>query len=214
MTTEIVYLVDDDNVGRNMMAARLEDAGISCQCFENAESFLAWIASHTLSGCLLLDISMPGMSGLKLQQELLRNNIQLPIIFLTGHGDIPTTVRAMKLGAVDFMTKPVNSAKLVDSIREIFRINRDQQQQEENKSALQQRLSTLTEREHEVLLMAIDGTSNKEIAQLMNISPRTIEIHRSHILLKTRSKSFLELARTLTDSGITLNRTADRHKII
>jgi len=198
-----VYIVDDDDAVRNALALIVETAGLNCKTFPNAEQFLANYRSGD-SGCLILDVNLPGLNGHQLQHELNYLNSHLRIIFLTAYGDIPTTVKAIKAGAVDFLTKPIPSQDLLKRIREVL-------DQEANKASTQvkeqgfiDRINALTEREKEILPLALAGIANKDIAQRLGISHRTVEIHRIRILKKTNSQNFLELSRRIEDNNHTL----------
>jgi FixJ family two-component response regulator len=189
-----VYIVDDDYAVRDSLGQVMEMAGFTCRTFESAESFLQSYRSDN-PGCLLLDVNMPEMNGDELQTELIRRSIQLPIIFLTAYGDIPTTVRLIKAGAVDFLTKPVPSALLIDRIRTVLQNEVEKHEQNLEKQAFCNRLKSLTSRELELLPLLVAGHSNKEIARQLGVSHRTIEIHRARVLNKTSVTSLLELAR-------------------
>jgi len=179
-----VFLVDDDDAVRGALALLLETAGFAVNTFASAEEFLA---AYRLErpGCLLLDVRMPGMNGPKLQAELKRRGVTLPIIFLSGHGDIPLAVQTIKSGAVDFLTKPVQGSVLIEQVREVLARNH-------HRCAC---LAGLTGREWQVLKLAVEGLTNKEIAQSLAISHRTVEVHRTRILRKTGATNLLELAR-------------------
>lgn len=187
-----VYIVDDDDAVRDGLGLVIEMADITYQAFESAEQFLAAYCPGQ-PGCLLLDINMPGLNGLELQEELNRRGIQLPITFLTAYGDIPMTVRAMKGGAVDFLTKPVPSKLLVEHIRSMLRQAALMHKQYQATRALCNRLNNLTARELEILPLIAAGLSNKEIARDLEISYRTMEVHRARILEKTGVATLLEL---------------------
>lgn len=189
-----VFIVDDDDAVRDGLAMVVETVGLSCQTFDNAEHFIE-AYKPGMPGCLVLDINMPGMRGDELQAELIRRNIRLPIIFLTSYGDIPTSVRTIKAGAVDFLTKPVKINELIELIQ--AELQNDIQIHEHNKGEieLRNRLNSLTPREMDVLPLTIEGMPNKEIAQKLGISFRTVELHRTNILRKTGAANFLELAR-------------------
>jgi FixJ family two-component response regulator len=189
-----VFIVDDDSAVRDGIGLLVETAGLAYQAFESAEHFLQ-AYSEDERGCLLLDVSLPGLNGLELQTEFARQKIRLPIIFLTGNGDIPMSVRAMKAGAADFLTKPVPSALLIERIQAALQLEAQMYKQSEAEQALRNRLNRLTEREMEILPLALAGIHNKEMARLLNISYRTIEIHRIRILQKTETTNFLELSR-------------------
>lgn len=196
-----VYIVDDDPAVRDSLTLMLQQDGYRIRSFESGEAFLA-VADTTTHGCAIIDIRMPGMDGIQLQEEILRRQIPLPVIFLTAHGDIPKSVKAMKAGAVDFLTKPVTRRDLLAALqaasREIARIETSVA----NRSQAQAQLETLTERELQVTQLAILGHSNKEIARKLGISHRTIEIHKSNIMKKTGALNLLELARIAHDAGL------------
>ena len=181
-----VFVVDDDMVVRQALELLIGTAGYPVRVFANAEDFLAACGPMT-RGCLILDVRMPGMDGPTLQRVLHERGIKLPIIFLTAHGNIPLTVRTIKAGAVDFLTKPVEAKQLFERIRMAMELNA-------RFVEAQERLAELTEREQEVMMLAVTGKSNKEIARMLDISPRTVEIHRSRVMHKTNAASLVELA--------------------
>jgi FixJ family two-component response regulator len=187
-----VYIVDDDNAVRDGLGLIIEMAGFNFQAFASAEQFLESYCAGPPS-CLLLDVNMPGMTGDELQNELNRRNIHLPIIFLTGYGNIPLTVRTIKAGAVDFLTKPVPSKLLIERIKTVLEQETEIHEQTLAQEALRNRLNTLTSRELEVLPLIVGGQSNKEIARVLGISYRTMEVHRARILHKTGVNTILEL---------------------
>lgn len=198
-----IFVVDDDAIVREALALLLETTGFRVSCHDSAEAFLdAWHPDR--AGCLVLDMRMPGMGGEALQAELKRRNARLPVIFMSAFGDVPTTVRAMQGGAVDFLTKPVNGADLIDRVRAALAQDQSLRQAESRCQDFQARLEKLTEREREILALALAGHSNKAIAQTLGISFRTIEVHRSHILLKLDVRSLLELARLAAEVGVRL----------
>jgi FixJ family two-component response regulator len=201
-TQPCVFIVDDDHAVRDSLGHLMEVTGFTYQTFESAEHFLQAYRPDR-SGCLLLDLNMPNMTGDELQAELIRRKILLPIIFLTAYGDIPTSVRAIKLGAIDFLTKPVSSKLLIERIQTALQ----QESQRHNHSQLVEqeicgRLNGLTSRELEVMLLVVAGHSNKEIARQLDISPRTVEIHRARVMEKTGAANLLELARMYEACGI------------
>ncbi|MDX9994939.1 MAG: response regulator [Rhodocyclaceae bacterium] len=197
MKPPLVHIVDDDAAVRDGIGLLCETAGLHTACHESAEAFLEAFADGTdeRPGCLVLDVRMGRMSGPELQEELNRRGIVLPVIFLTAHGDIPMTVRAMKAGAADFLTKPVNGADLLERVQAALALDRAAQLQRE-------RFAQLTQRERETLLLALAGHANKEIARQLGISYRTVELHRSHILQKTGAANMLELARLAAGCGL------------
>ncbi len=195
----IVFIVDDDPAVRDSLTLMIEQAGISVQSFVSAQAFLS-AYKPSFFGCIIIDIQMPEMDGLQLQNELVSRKSLLPIIFLTGHGDIPMSVRAIKAGAIDFLTKPVTREKLLSCVRSAFaeaekKINDAAQKQ--NALAC---MDKLTQREKEVMSLAVQGNSNKEIAACLGISHRTVEIHKSNIMRKTDSVSLLDLVRITRES--------------
>jgi len=193
-TQPCVFIVDDDLAVRDSLQLIMETAGLDYQAFDSAEHFLQSYCPDK-PGCLLLDVNMPGMNGDELQAELIRRNIHLPIIFLTAYGDIPMTVRTIKAGAVDFLTKPVPRQLLLERIQDALQHASRIQEQVLAEQALCNCLNSLTSRELEILPLVLAGHSNKEVARHVGISYRTVEIHRARILKKTGATSLLELAR-------------------
>jgi FixJ family two-component response regulator len=193
-TQPCVFIVDDDFAVRDSLQLIMETAGLDYQAFDSAEHFLQSYCPDKL-GCLLLDVNMPGMNGDELQAELIRRNIHLPIIFLTAYGDIPMTVRIIKAGAVDLLTKPVPRKLLLERIQDALQHASRIQEQVLAEQALCNCLNSLTSRELEILPLVLAGRSNKEVARDIGISYRTVEIHRARILNKTGATSLLELAR-------------------
>lgn len=201
MNPPIVYVVDDDAAVRDSLCLLCETAGLKVECHASAESFLS-AYSPGRAGCLVLDVRMGQMSGPELHAELLRRGSPLPVIYLTAHGDIPMTVRAMKAGAADFLTKPVDGAVLLDRVQAALARSCELLQRQENLATQHRRMTLLTPREREVMLLALSGYCNKDIASQLGISYRTVEIHRSRILQKTGTTSMLELARLAADCGL------------
>ncbi len=192
-TSETIYIVDDDAAVRDSLRMLLKADGHEVQAYANAEAFLA-AYDQDARGCLILDIKMPGMDGQALQAELNRRGMRLPIIFLSGQGTIPVTVRTIKAGAVDFLTKPVDGAELLSSVRAALKLSSAQQSHEASRQAISPRLLSLTAREREIMLLTIEGQTSKEIARQLSISYRTVESHRAHILRKTGASNLIELA--------------------
>jgi FixJ family two-component response regulator len=196
-----VFVVDDDPAVRDSLTLLLEQEDLVVKAFESAEDFLAGCKPPPHS-CAIVDIRMPGMDGMQLQAELSRRNVLLPVIFLTGHGDIPMSVRAIKAGAVDFLIKPVTGTALLESVQAaLVESERLGAQVEENQTAAA-RVASLTEREREVMVLAVDGLPNKEIARRLGISHRTVEIHKARVMHKTGADTVLELARLAEASGL------------
>lgn len=195
-----VYVVDDDPAVRDSLMLLFEQDGINVEPFASANDFLLACDSLTQPSCAIVDIRMPGMDGLELQAELARRKIQIPIIFLTGHGNIPMSVRAIKSGAVNFLTKPVTGTELRESVQAALAESEKLQTQSETINTVAKRLSSLTHREHEVMAQAVAGLSNKEIARHLGISHRTVEIHKARVMHKTGAETLLDLAH-LAETG-------------
>jgi FixJ family two-component response regulator len=189
-----VFVVDDDASVRDSISMLLDTAGYVVSTFARADEFLAICSSNT-EGCIILDVDMPDMDGPALQEELLRRGLHLPIIFLSGQGTIPMTVRALKAGALDFLTKPVKGDVLMACVNEALQQLSISRKQAKVSESIAARLAALTEREREVMMLAVAGHTSKEIAQRLNISYRTVEIHRAHVMQKTGTSNMLELAR-------------------
>jgi FixJ family two-component response regulator len=203
MTSATVFIVDDDASIRSSLSLLLETDNLPSACFASADDFLAACGPNP-DGCLILDVRMPGMSGLQLQDELALRQISLPIVFLTGFADIPMTVGAMRKGAVDFIAKPVNGAVLLERVHSALESNRLQRAASAARSLFEARLLKLTPREREVLVLALSGMPNKTISKELAISVRTIEGHRAQIYLKLGVDSLIELARQATLAGMPL----------
>jgi FixJ family two-component response regulator len=202
VSTPTVFIVDDDPAVRDSLTLLCETAGLEVSCHGSAEAFLGAYRPEQ-PGCLLLDVRMPRMSGPELHEELNRRGSRLPVIYLTAHGDIPMTVAAMKSGAADFLTKPVDGATLLERVEAALKKDHEFRSRQERLAAECRRLASLTEREREIMALAVTGHSNKEIARHLGISFRTVEIHRSHIFQKTATGNLLELVRLAADCGFT-----------
>lgn len=197
----IVFIVDDEPAVRDSLTLVIEQAGFNVQSFESAEVFLS-AYNPDFFGCIIIDVQMPVMNGMQLQDELLQRNILLPVIFLTGHGDIPMSVRAIKTGAVDFLTKPVTREKLLTCVRSAFAEAEKRVDEAAHKQNALACLAKLTQREREVMSLAVQGCSNKDIAACLDISHRTVEIHKSNIMRKTGSINLLDLVRITRESDL------------
>jgi len=195
MSNEYVFVVDDDVGIRDSLRMLLETAGLKVRSFNSAEAFLSDTALKR--GCLIVDVRMPGMSGLELQEEIIRRQILLAVIVMTGHADIPLAVRAMKAGAVDFLEKPFDSALLMESVRRALELGSKTRSKKEESRTAQKLLTHLSPRERAVLDKLVEGQPNKIVAHELGISPRTVEIHRAHIMLKMDASSLADLVRAV-----------------
>jgi two-component system response regulator FixJ len=189
-----VFVVDDDQAMRNSLKWLIESVGVQVESFASADDFLSRYHPGR-SGCLVLDVRMPGMSGLDLQEYLAEKAIRIPVVIITGHGDVPMAVRAMKGGAVDFIEKPFNDEVLLDAIRRALALEEQQRSHQSEHLQIQERMSHLTPREHEVMQMVTEGKSNKEIANVLGVSAKTIEAHRARVMEKMQARSLAELVR-------------------
>jgi two-component system, LuxR family, response regulator FixJ len=188
----LVYLVDDDFSIRDSLSLLIESTGQAVRCFESADDFLNNFDPDQ-AGCLILDVRMPSMTGLELQEELARRDFAIPIIFISGHADVPDSSKAFRAGAVDYMEKPFDSELLLVRMQEAIQKDLDTRVQLAEKRKLKKRLSTLTPREREVYILIVKGLSNKEVAKQLNISNRTIDVHRSKIMEKMKAEDLSEL---------------------
>lgn len=187
-----VFIVDDDEAMRDSLGMLMKSVGFNYEVYESAQAFLD-SCSKDASGCLVLDIRMPGMSGLELQTKLQTMKLDIPIIFITGHGDVPMAVEAMKKGAFDFFQKPFRDQALLDRISQTLEQTRQLQQKHEERQQILKRLETLTSREHEIMNLVVEGVGNKVIATDLGISQRTVELHRAHVMQKMQANSLAHL---------------------
>jgi two-component system, LuxR family, response regulator FixJ len=204
----LVYLVDDEFAVRDSLALLIESTGQPVRSFHSAEAFLDNYDPKQ-PGCLLLDVRMPAMSGLELQSELLRREISIPIIFISGHAGIPDSAKAFRAGAVDFLEKPFDNEILLERIEEAIKKDITNREQLSEHRVIQDRLNHLTVREQEVLFLMVRGRSNKEMAKILDISNRTVEAHRASLMEKMQVKSLGELMVMVTHPEI-LNDNAPR----
>ena len=195
----IVFVVDDDDAVRNSLRLLLKSASLSTTAFASAQEFLAgWTADQP--GCLVLDVRMPGMSGLELQEELNRRGAIIPVIFISGHADVPMAVEAIQHGAFDFLQKPFSYQDLIDRIQRALAADVGNRQALSQLDELRKRYASLTPREQEVLVT--DGRANKVMAGDLGLSQRTIEIHRARVMEKMGARSVAQLVRMTLDLGI------------
>jgi FixJ family two-component response regulator len=197
----VVFVVDDDESVRGALDNILRSVGLRVAVFASAQEFLA--SPHAKApGCLILDVRLPGLSGLELQEQLRKSRPDLPIVFITGHGDIPMTVRAMKAGAVEFLTKPFVDEELIEAVEQALRRVREGRDEREELTALRGRYGSLTPREREVMSHVVAGQPNKVAAADLGISETTVKIHRGHVMHKMRADSLAELVRMADRLGI------------
>lgn len=192
-TGGVVFVVDDDTSVRQATTRLLRAGGFTVMAWESAEKFLEEFREEE-PGCLLLDLKMPGMSGLELQSALNERGVQLPIIFLSGHGSVPSSVRAMKGGAIEFLEKPVAGEALLACVRRALLLDAERRRDLADQGLVRARFETLTPREREIFPLIASGRSNKEVAQQLGISYRTVELHRARIMRKLHAHTLLELA--------------------
>jgi FixJ family two-component response regulator len=190
----LVFVVDDDDSIRKALTRLIRAVGITVECFASAEAFLL---RQRYEGpcCLVLDIRMPGLSGLDLQEKLTKANLTLPIIFMTGHGTIPMSVRAMKAGAMDFLEKPFEDQALLDLIKRALERDRQARQEHDEQGGILERYESLTPREREILALVVTGKLNKQVALQLDISENTVKVHRARVMEKMRAKSLADLVR-------------------
>jgi two-component system response regulator FixJ len=197
----VVYVVDDDDAVRDSLQALLESRGFRVEAFDSGEAFLA-AGRRSPVGCVVSDIRMPGLDGLQLQAELKARSMQLPLMFITGHGDVPVAVTAMKAGAVDFIEKPFEEDTLLIAVERAIRLSRETQSRDVEIADTRRRIEELTAREREVLVCLAQGKQNKVIGLELGISPRTVEIHRARVLEKMAARSLSDLVRAALAVGL------------
>lgn len=201
-TDPIVFVVDDDLAVREALSSLIRSVGLRVETFASAQDFLQHQRPDA-AACLVLDVRMPGLSGLDLQRELANTGERIPIIFITGHGDIPMSVRAMKAGAVEFLPKPFRDEDLLDAIRQALERDQVARQQRAELAEIQDKYDTLTSREREVIVMIVRGMLNKQVAAELGITEITIKVHRRHILQKMKARSLPALVRMVEKLRLT-----------
>ena len=200
-TQSIVFVVDDDASVREALERLIRSAALRVEAFASAEEFLNRPRADAPS-CLVLDVRLPQLSGLDLQRRMVEANNEIPIVFITGHGDIPTTVRAMKAGAVEFLTKPLVDGDVLESIRQAIAGDRAAREHRAETADLRARYASLTPREQEVMAWVVSGLLNKQIAGELGISEETVKVHRGHVMRKMAADSLAELVRMSERLGV------------
>jgi len=199
--SQVVFVIDDDASMRDAVSHLLNAVGLTVQTFASAREFLGGKLPD-VPGCAVLDVRLPGLSGLDLQREMVERGIHIPVIFITGHGDIPMSVQAMKAGAVEFLTKPFRDQDLLDAVRSGIQLDRQGRKERAELAELSDGLRQLTPRELEVMSLVVAGLLNKQIALRLGTSEKTIKIHRSHVMQKMRADSLADLVRMSQKLGI------------
>ena len=192
--TQTVFIVDDDPAICESLCDLIESAGLGTRQFASAEEFLD-ICTTDLAGCLVLDVRLPGMSGMELQQKLLKTGLQIPVIIMTAHGDIPMVRNAMKAGAVEFLTKPFQAEELLAAIDQAFALDRSRRSARSLEQSIIERWKTLSERERQVLEMVTAGMLNKQIADRLNLSLITVKLYRRQVMDKMKAETFADLVK-------------------
>lgn len=194
VTPPVVYVVDDDQAMREALSSLIRSAGMRVEVFDSAKAFLT-TARHDAPSCLVLDVRMPEMSGLDLQRHITESGKHIPVIFISGHGDIPMTVRAIKAGAVEFLPKPFSDQNLLDALAAAFAMDQHSRNERAEMAQLQGNYETLTAREQEVLAGVVKGLRNKQVAFDLGITEETVKVHRHRLMQKMNAKSLPELVR-------------------
>lgn len=201
-TASIVHVVDDDPALRDSLKWLLESVGLTAHVHANAQEFLAGWQDPGVPACLLLDVRMPGMGGLQAQSRLPSFGVAIPVIIITGHGDVPMAVSAMKAGAVDFIEKPFNDQLLLDCVHNALARDRARREALERAHVLAERYASLTPREREVMALVVQGEPNKDIAEALAVSRKTVEVHRAKVMDKMQAESLSDLIRMAMSVGL------------
>ena len=204
--SQLVFVIDDDGSMRRAISRLLNAVSLQVQTFASAKEFLSRKLPD-VPGCVVLDVRLPGLSGLDLQREMVERGIHVPIVFITGHGDIPMSVQAMKAGAVEFLTKPFRDQDLLDAIRSAIQRDRKGRRERAELGAVQNNLEQLTPREREVMSLVVAGLMNKQIASRLGASEKTIKIHRHRVMQKMHADSLADLVRMSQKLDIDLHRS-------
>jgi two-component system, LuxR family, response regulator FixJ len=202
MSTEagVVHVIDDDEAVRESLAFLLETADLTVRTYESAAGFLDGVGAAE-RGCVITDVRMPGMSGLELVREMNARGISLPVVVMTGHGDVPLAVEAMRAGVVDFIEKPFGDETILAALRAALAVGHDRLGKDSERAMVAGRLDSLSTRERQVLAGLVEGQSNKAVAQALGISPRTVEVYRANLMAKMRASSLSELVRMTLLAG-------------
>jgi FixJ family two-component response regulator len=204
--TQLVFVIDDDASMREAISRLLHAIGLTVRTFGSAREFLQYRLPD-IPACLVLDVRLPGLSGLDLQREMVERGIHVPVIFITGHGDIPMSVQAMKAGAVEFLTKPFRDQDLLDAVRSGIQRDRKGRKERSEVARIREDLGQLTSREREVMSLVVGGFLNKQIALRLGASEKTIKIHRGRVMQKMRADSLADLVKMSQKLGIDINHT-------
>ncbi|MBV8905535.1 MAG: response regulator transcription factor [Acidobacteriia bacterium] len=205
----LIAVVDDDPSVRAGLSSLIQSVGLRVETFASAQEYLARTGAEALN-CLILDLQLPGLSGLDLQKRMAEDEVEIPIIFLTGHGDIPASVQAMKAGALEFLTKPFEEEQLLQAIQEAIERDRRSRQQHAETLELRNRYASLTGREQDVMQQVVSGLLNKQIAAELEISEFTVKIHRGQVMRKMRADSLADLVRMAENLGIRSHQRSER----
>ncbi|WP_279305963.1 response regulator transcription factor [Pokkaliibacter plantistimulans] len=200
-TSQIVYVVDDDQGMLDSLVWLLDSVGIETRPFTSGQSFLEQ-CDASINACVLLDIRMPGMGGLNVLEAMRQRQVQLPVIFISGHADVPLAVRAFKAGACDFLEKPINEQLLLDSVQQALQSHAAQRQRQQQLASIQARLADMTPRESDLLLPLAKGFSNREIAEQLDISVKTVDLYRARVMKKLAADSLPELVAMVIATGM------------